>query len=112
MAFGISTSSSSDITGGRVLLPPLSTTQEVAEVALPSKDGVAALPKRSSIKFSTYIVLGGIGLFLLGSLGFWIVRDKPDKQKLQKFGRTLAISGLLLRGVGEIVALKEKGKIA
>lgn len=80
------------------------------EKPLPSEDGEAKLPTTKKRRFSTYVIFGGLGMFLLGSLGFWIVRDKPDRKKLQRFGRTLAITGILIRGVGEIVALREKKK--
>lgn len=61
---------------------------------------------KPKVKFSTYVMFAGVGLFLLGNLGIWAVRGK-EKKSIEGFGKILAITGLLIRGAGEVFALRE-----
>ena len=65
-------------------------------------------PVKPRPRFSTYLMATGAGLFLLGNLGFWIVRGKKDRKNIETFGKTVAIAGILARGVAEVTEYREK----
>jgi hypothetical protein len=67
-----------------------------------------AQQKKPKPRFSTYLMAIGAGLFLLGNLGFWIVRGRKNRKKVEMFGKTVAITGILVRGVAEVIEYKAK----
>ena len=59
-------------------------------------------------RFSTYVMGAGIGLFLLGNLGWWLAKGRRSQRKFEKIGQTVAIVGILIRGAGEVIEFRKK----